>query len=243
MNHALVNTAERARRRGNTYTRAVLADSPLGYYHLGETSGTTMADSSGNARDGTYTGTYTLGQTGLVGAMGTDKSVRFNQGPGSVADATWHRLNTDFTIEFWFKMNTDPAASTFPGIIRRGSGSLGGWAVFYNSSRQLNFRRDTGAGRSSDSTGLLLPTTASGATAYFAITYNEAATTLKFYKDGSEVVAARNTAASWTDTTLASALTFGIGDTAGQGDHTLDEVAIYGTELSSARISAHYAAA
>jgi hypothetical protein len=39
---------------------AILALSPIGYWKLNETSGTTAADLSGNGYDGTYTGTYTL---------------------------------------------------------------------------------------------------------------------------------------------------------------------------------------
>lgn len=39
---------------------AILAQSPVGYWKLDETSGTTAIDSSGNGRNGTYAGTYTL---------------------------------------------------------------------------------------------------------------------------------------------------------------------------------------
>lgn len=43
---------------GGTYSAAVLAQPTLlAYYRLGETSGTTMADSSGNGRDGSYNST------------------------------------------------------------------------------------------------------------------------------------------------------------------------------------------
>ncbi len=48
------------------YADVVLADSPLAYYRLGESSGTTMTDSSGNGRHGTYVGSPTLGAAGLV---------------------------------------------------------------------------------------------------------------------------------------------------------------------------------
>lgn len=45
---------------------AILALSPAGYWRLGETSGSVAADSSGNSRDGSYNGTYTLGADSLV---------------------------------------------------------------------------------------------------------------------------------------------------------------------------------
>lgn len=48
------------------YRDLILSHSPLGYWRLGETSGTTAADSSGNGRNGTYTGTYTLNRPSLI---------------------------------------------------------------------------------------------------------------------------------------------------------------------------------
>ena len=48
------------------YFDAVMQYSPVGYWRLGETSGTTAADSSGNGHNGTYTGTYTLGRPSLI---------------------------------------------------------------------------------------------------------------------------------------------------------------------------------
>lgn len=49
-----------------TYFDAVMQYAPVGYWRLGELTGTTAADSSGNGRDGTYTGTYTLNQPSLI---------------------------------------------------------------------------------------------------------------------------------------------------------------------------------
>ena len=40
-----------------TYASTVLADSPVAYWRLSETSGTSAADSSGNSHGGTYTST------------------------------------------------------------------------------------------------------------------------------------------------------------------------------------------
>lgn len=44
---------------------ATQAANLIAYWKLGETSGTTAADSSATGADGVYTGTYTLGQTGI----------------------------------------------------------------------------------------------------------------------------------------------------------------------------------
>jgi hypothetical protein len=44
----------------------VLADQPIGYWRLGETSGTTAADSSGYQRSGIYVNAPTLGAASLL---------------------------------------------------------------------------------------------------------------------------------------------------------------------------------
>ncbi|MFN0154525.1 MAG: DUF6531 domain-containing protein, partial [Gaiella sp.] len=56
--------------RSALYKATVLDDAPAVYWRLGEASGSTAADASGNSRTGTYTG-GTLNQTG---AFGTDTS-------------------------------------------------------------------------------------------------------------------------------------------------------------------------
>lgn len=47
-----------------SYSPTILADTPNGYWRLKETSGTVAYDSSGNNRNATYTGTWTLGGEG-----------------------------------------------------------------------------------------------------------------------------------------------------------------------------------
>jgi uncharacterized repeat protein (TIGR01451 family) len=59
------------------YAAQILADQPLGYWRLDETSGTVAADASGNGHDGTISAGVSLAQSPLVGG-GT--SMRF---PGS----------------------------------------------------------------------------------------------------------------------------------------------------------------
>ncbi len=62
---------------GTSYSATVLQDSPLAYWRLGETSGTTAADSSGANRSGSYLASPSLNQPGaLVGD--TNRSVGFN---------------------------------------------------------------------------------------------------------------------------------------------------------------------
>ena len=64
------------------YSGEVLADSPRAYWRLGEASGTSAADSSGNNRTGTYLNTPTLSQTGALTAD-TNTAVAFNGTPAN----------------------------------------------------------------------------------------------------------------------------------------------------------------
>lgn len=75
----------------SSYYDLVMSHSPLGYWRLGETSGTTAADSSGNGRAGTYTGTYTLNRPSLIpsdtanGALGCGAGTGYVNVPAGTA--------------------------------------------------------------------------------------------------------------------------------------------------------------
>lgn len=55
-----------------TYQADVLASSPAGYWRLGELSGNSAADGSGNARNGTWVGVPALGQPGAIISSSTN---------------------------------------------------------------------------------------------------------------------------------------------------------------------------
>lgn len=98
----------------SAYEDVVLADSPLAYYILGESSGTpqgtTMLDSSGNGRDGTYGGGITLGQPGIPGSTATAAVMTaVSDGGGEVADAAWMDVTTAVCVEVWFKSTAQSA--------------------------------------------------------------------------------------------------------------------------------------
>lgn len=84
-----------------TYSATVLADTPKAYYRLDEVAGTTAADSSGNGFNGTYTGTYTLGVTGLI-TGDADKALGLN-GAGYVDLGTPNFTFNGGTLEAWIK--------------------------------------------------------------------------------------------------------------------------------------------
>ena len=65
----------------SAYSDAVLADSPVGYWRLGEASGA-FVDSSGNGNNGAAVGSPTYGETGALSAD-SDKAVKTTQ-PGGL---------------------------------------------------------------------------------------------------------------------------------------------------------------
>jgi hypothetical protein len=87
-----------------TYSSEVLADSPLCFLRLGEASGTTAADSSGNSHAGTYAASPTLGATGLI-AGDSDTAVTFNGSSQyvSIDNSSGWADGTSFTAEIWVK--------------------------------------------------------------------------------------------------------------------------------------------
>jgi len=73
----------------------------VGYWQLGERSGTTAADTMG-LNPGTYTGVFTLGQPGaLANDPSNNKSVFFNNGCVSVPNSTSLSPTSQITISAW----------------------------------------------------------------------------------------------------------------------------------------------
>src|SRR3989440_1402067 len=83
-----------------TYNATVLADHPVAYWRMDETTGSTMADASGNANHGRYVGIYTLGQPGALagGAVAFDGQ----SGAASVMNTASLQVNT-VPIEVWLQ--------------------------------------------------------------------------------------------------------------------------------------------
>jgi RHS repeat-associated protein len=105
----------------SNYAGAATANAPSGYWRLGETSGTSAADTSGNAHTGTYTGGYTLSATGAL-TSDTDKAVTFNGTTGYVnAVSVGAGQSSTFSAEAWIK--TTQSSGTPPYFVGEGSTS------------------------------------------------------------------------------------------------------------------------
>jgi hypothetical protein len=216
-----------------TYSATVLSDHPLAYWRMDETTGTTMADASGNANNGRYVGTYTLGQPGPIagGAVAFDG----RSGAASVTNAPSLQVNT-VTIEAWIKKRSD---SEFGEYVAKNvaPGGRGGscWFQLLNSHHngQLEFRVD------SDYAALVSSTTLALNTWYYvAATYDGAVA--KLYVNGKLDGSFKFTAVP---KQTEDPLFIGRRMDGQFNDATLTNVAIYATALPADRIAAHWQAA
>jgi hypothetical protein len=161
----------------------ILSRSPLLFWKLNETSGTNAADSSGNGRDGTYTGTVTLNSTSLVDGTGS-LSVAAN-GYVAIADAAWMDINQGALL---FEFATTSASSQFIGG-RNNSAGTGWMYVDMTSGNQIRLYLTTGGGEttiSASSTGMR-----DGNPHQVIGTYD--GTNMKLYVDGAEVATSAKT--------------------------------------------------
>ena len=216
-----------------TYYSEVLADAPLGYWRLGESSGTTAADSSGNGRNGTYSGTYTLGAAGGINAVNTAVSFA---GAGSVnINSSTLQPSNAATVEAWVKPASscgnctifEKSANGFPNtsFLMDISGGLFRcrfykWGFLNQIQSNASFTAD--------------------AWAHVACSWN--GTTLRMYVNGVQQTATAALSAPIDTGTGASRIGRLVNGT-NPFYGTIDEVAVYSTGLSGTRISAHYAAA
>jgi hypothetical protein len=95
-----------------SYRDIILADNPIMYWRLGETSGTIAYDESANHRDATYINNPMLGFPGAI-ANDTNTSVGFNgrnQGAGWIPTSSYSGA---FTVEAWVKEKQIRPVETF----------------------------------------------------------------------------------------------------------------------------------
>lgn len=234
------------------YQDVILADAPVAYYRLNETSGTTATDSSGNGRNGTFTGS-TLNQAGLVPAiLSGNASVFFNNGganyltvPTSVRTA----LNgaAGITVEAWVKLE---ALTTFQELFAiPNTGTTLAFEGAFNSTggMQLFARSISTEGGATDTVTAAAGTFVTGTIYHVVAVVDYANNDLIIYKNGVQVAAKTDCAfdfpALQTQTAASSKIATNItGMAASVVDAWLDEVAIYARVLTPTEVEEHYRA-
>lgn len=215
----------------SAYSNAVLADTPLAYWRLGGSSGTAMADSSGNNHTLTLTASTGVGATGIL-SNDTDKCWDApGTQHGSVTNGTW--MNTSsFTIECWCR--PDKVSGYNALVTRDGDSTSRGWNMYIRDGFLLCYYYPPVEFTSS------IPMSA-GNTYHCVMTSD--GTNVKLYVNGvlGASVATALTAPSGNAMSLAGSPA-GTTGMSFQFDGRIDEVAYYGQALSEARITAHYQA-
>lgn len=216
-----------------SYDSEVTADSPVGWWKLDETSGTTATNSGtgGATHNGTYTGTYTLGAASLLPAKPSGKSL-------SLAGAGYVNVPYNVGINFTGAAHSAEIWASFSGT-----------SSMALLSRESNYRIDTSFGKvrmlmwtaaASTAQNLTDNNMDDGAAHYYAAVYADPY--YRNYVDGLvqaqvwDNVTTRNnntSSALRLGQTSAGALSF---------TGNLDEAAVYPSALSAARVAAHYSA-
>lgn len=231
----------------STYASTIMADGPNAYWRLGETSGSTMVDSTSNANNGAYAGGVTLNAPGAItgdanGAVRLDGSTAYGRAPSSASLG----LTGAVSVETWVNWTATP--TTTQDLVNKGDGvNATGSAYMLGyvpgcSGCGLGFYTFIGNGFVCACQAAALP----AGSWHHLVGTRTAGGKLAFYVDGSQVAAASDGGGVLNTVPVG----VGVGAT-GSGsaaslypaNATLDETAIYPTALSATQVSNHYQAA
>lgn len=224
------------------YHEEVLKDNPLFYLRLDETTGTTAQDATANDVDGTFTGSPlpAINQDPLLGTddgrsvIFTEASDPFGTPVGRILVEPYTSTHTSWSVEFLVAVSALPTVNNL--YISTVSGNPSSpWEERINIGHEANGNIQIWNGSIWTAVSSLIV----DGPHHFVFTYN--GTNLIVYKDGSEVY---NDSWAGNSLTIDDVFTLGTNQNgfAGWGG-TLDEVAVYGSVLSSDRVTAHFNAA
>lgn len=248
---------------GSVWEIEVLADNPIAWYRLGESSGTVMGDSSGSGHHGTYIGGPTFNsRTGLV-SRDPNNGMAFNNGQRGDFSAAAALLaapgSPPFTIEAWIQLPEQPApvagedtladaavivlgsngAMTSPLVAFYVDGSTG-----VAGKGKLVMLIDDGGG-SSFRRLVYSSVRVDDGRVHYVVAVATSGSDIALWIDG---VNSTNVLTGWSGTPGAVAVwSWSIGGSVTRGGQisfagVLDEVVFHTSALPSARIAAHYAA-
>lgn len=226
------------------YSATVLSDNPRAYYRLGEATGTVAANSSGlgASLNGAYVNSPTQGVSGLI-TGDPDKAVLLNGSTQRISTAS-ALLNTAsgnaFSIEAVLRFDVAPGPE--PGVIV-GAGISSGTA----SDIEIRVNATGGVDVLRTNVVLVVSSAATfsvGSKHHYVLTRGTD-NVIRQYLDG---VLDANTATFSGFTSSGNVWLIGASQVNTSPTFTrffngvMDEVAVYQSQLSGARISAHYAA-
>ncbi len=225
----------------SSYSSTVLADSPVAYYRMNETSGTTATDSTGHGYNGTFGSSVALGGTGFVPGDtaptfpgGTATAATVLKSPTGSALAPTGAMSVEFWVnvpssvttnsQILFTQSFADGNSNYPSYISLDSGTPPYFTVQINTSNGVV---------------AAYPAAVLGAKNHVVLTWDGA--TLKGYVNGvladsgTGSGAIVNYASPYAGFTVGGPFDGHIGFSGAVG-----EFALYNTALSAARVQAHY---
>lgn len=212
------------------YSAAVMADSPVGYWRLGDASGTVAVAEVG--ADGAYVNAPTLGVPGLV-IGDSDTAVRLAKINSQKVTASAQIIAGgvgDGTIELIFNWSDTPGTNNW--LIS--DSQYFGWGIYHDG----NYLRAKVLGYSDLNPAVLLPMSdVWGVKHQIAIT--KIADVFTLYLDGNAIGSLNSTG------TIGPVMPWNLGAFGGGSSYSdviVDEFAIYDHGLTAARIAAHSAA-
>jgi len=259
---ALISTSCALSAASSDFATSILANSPYAYYRLGESSGTSAVDSSGNSHNGSYVNSPTLSVAG--DGAGGDTGVTLNGTTQRVLTglAGFNSLGHS-SMEFVFSTTTASSNLALVGTTNTGSSTAfsittnsntAGTQPLANSTRI--FLRDD-AGTSALSASFVSAALYSGSYNDLVITFDSTlgVSGLKVYLNGAAVTLSTSTSGSGIGATSATSTfsnAFGFAPTLGATNNrgtvgsfvasTFDEAAFYTSILSATDVSNHYLA-
>ena len=210
------------------YATEVLIDKPVGYWRMGDVSGATAVDSSGNVLNGTYIGSPQLNvPSPLIGDTSTAAQYNGTNQYATVADNDLLDPGDTLSIDGWIYTGT--IGASVRSIIDKGVG--GYFLVEFAGLIIMGKNGGNNIANSGGGANLVANT-------WYHVAATKAGGTTRIYVNGVDV-----TAAGTPDTIVATASPLLLGAITGPGDFwtgRLKDIALYSAALSAARIKAHY---
>ena len=217
----------------SAYSNAVTGTSGLvGYWRLGEASGTAACDSSSANGTGAYQGGFLLGTPGaLAGDPNTATTLNGSTGWVRVPDSSALDVGDNFSVEAWVKRGS--TGGTANQVVA--SKQAGAWVLMFSPANELVLRQSgvDDVAYSKSGSGL------SDTTAWHYVAATKTGSSIHLYIDGTDVTGyVSNLTMSNNTNPLA------IGQSSGSAwfKGGVDEVAVYNRVLSASEVAGHYQA-
>jgi hypothetical protein len=222
------------------YGADIASETPLLHWRFNETTGTTAEDATANNRDGTISGTVTLGAAGLL-SVDTDKAFTFGGGKVASSAIAAVQLTGDAAIECVINPSAVSGTRFLMGVGAAGTGNANNYLIsLWAVDGYLKIYHEYGAGNIQQVTTDVL--IANGRKDHIVLSRDNATKTYELIIGG----IVRHTFQylfSASDGTNAAFLVGADADGGNAFAGVIDEAAIYGAKMSAATAKSHAEAA